>query len=118
MVGHIMLTRARVECACGDVGALALALMAVLPRMQRRGVGAALVRGALGEAEKAGHLLVVALGHAAYNPRFGFKPASMYGIVALFPVADEAFLAEWLGDARPRVLDGKKRSAAPFEGLR
>lgn len=117
VVGHIMLTRARVESASGEVEALALAPMAVLPRMQRRGVGAALVRGALGEAEKAGYALVVVLGHAAYYPRFGFKPASMYGIVASFPVPDEAFLAVWLGDARPRLLDGKMRYAAAFEGL-
>lgn len=117
VVGHIMLTRARVECAVDAVEALALAPMGVLPRMQRRGVGAALVHRALAEAENSGHQLVIVLGHAAYYPRFGFKVASMYGIGAPFPVPDEAFLAVWLGTARPRVLNGTLRYAAPFEGL-
>lgn len=117
IVGHIMLTRASVQCASGDVEALALAPMAVVPRMQRRGVGAALIERALAEAERLGHALVIVLGHAAYYPRFGFRRASEYKIGASFDVPDEALMAKWLGGAEPRVLDGRIRYADPFDAL-
>ena len=44
---------------------------------------------------------MVVLGHAEYYPKFGFVPASRFGIRAPFDVPDEAMMALRLDDARP-----------------
>jgi putative acetyltransferase len=89
VVAHALLTRCHVDGA----PALALAPCAVLPRVQRRGAGSAAIRAGLDAARAMGENLVVVLGHADYYPRFGFAPASTYGIRADFEVPDEAMMA-------------------------
>ena len=54
--------------------ALALAPMAVLPELQRQGIGSALVKKGLEACRQQGHRVVVVLGHAHFYPRFGFSP--------------------------------------------
>ena len=44
------------------------------------------------------------LGHAAYYPRFGFTPASRFGIVSEYDVPDDVFMALELA---PGVLEGR-----------
>lgn len=58
-------------------------------------------RAALEAAREQGENLVVVLGHAEYYPRFGFTPASGFGVTARFDVPDEAFLALALDPVRP-----------------
>ena len=96
-VAHALLTRAHVD---GEP-VLALAPCATLPARQRRGAGSAAIRAALGAAREAGENCVIVLGHADYYPRFGFAPASRYGIGAPFDVPDEAFMALALDPDRP-----------------
>ena len=48
---------------------------------------------------------IVVLGHAAYYPRFGFVPASRFGILCPFPVEDANFMALSLRE------DGLKNAA-------
>ncbi|MFE4052971.1 GNAT family N-acetyltransferase [Streptomyces sp. YIM B13518] len=95
--GYALLTRCHVD----GRPALALAPCAVLPSAQRTGAGSAAVRAALAAARAAGENLVVVLGHADYYPRFGFTPASRFGIRAPFDVPDEAMMAMALDDTRP-----------------
>ncbi|MEU9476984.1 N-acetyltransferase [Streptomyces sp. NPDC048191] len=96
-VGHALLTRCR-----GDGhDALALAPCAVLPDRQRQGAGAAAIDAVLDAARARGENLVVVLGHPGYYPRFGFVPASRYGIRAPFDVPDEALMALPLDPQRP-----------------
>ena len=52
--------------------ALLLGPLAVHPDYRSRGVGAALMRRALGEAARLGHAAVLLVGDAAYYGRFGF----------------------------------------------
>ena len=109
VVGHALLTRCHVDGAA----ALALAPCAVLPRLQRRGAGSAAIRTSLEAARAKGENLVVVLGHAAYYPRFGFSPASEFGIQASFDVPDEALMALALNpDAE--IPRGTIAYAAPF----
>ncbi|OWA19394.1 GNAT family N-acetyltransferase [Streptomyces sp. CS227] len=96
-VGYALLTR----CHVGGQPALALAPCAVLPSAQRAGAGSAAIRTALAAARAMGENLVVVLGHAGYYPRFGFTPASRFGIRAPFDVPDEAMMAMALDDTRP-----------------
>ncbi|MEU0297925.1 bifunctional class I SAM-dependent methyltransferase/N-acetyltransferase [Streptomyces sp. NPDC006175] len=95
--GYALLTRCHVD----GQPALALAPCAVLPSAQRAGAGSAAIRAALAAARAMGENLVLVLGHADYYPRFGFTPASRFGIRAPFEVPDEAMMAMALDDTRP-----------------
>lgn len=108
-VGHALLTRCHVDGA----PALALAPCAVLPSVQRTGAGSAAVRAALDAARAMGENLVVVLGHADYYPRFGFLPASRFGIHAPFEVPDGAMMAVSL-DATRTVPAGTIQYPAAF----
>ena len=89
VVGHVAFSRVKV----GAESALALAPMAVAPAHQRTGVGTALARAALERAADRAEAAVIVLGHPEYYPRFGFVPASRFGIVPPWPdVPDDAFL--------------------------
>jgi predicted N-acetyltransferase YhbS len=108
-VGHALLTRSHI----GDVPALCLGPVAVLPEHQRTGAGAAAVRAALRAATELGERYVVVLGHPAYYPRFGFTRASAHGITVTFDVPDEALMALALDAGHP-LPGGTVRYAAPF----
>jgi putative acetyltransferase len=107
--GFALLTR----CHVGDVPALALGPCAVLPDYQRQGAGSAVIEAALDAAREQGEKLVLVLGHPEYYPRFGFTPASGYGIRPTFDVPDEAMMALTLDAAAP-VPAGIIRYAPAF----
>jgi putative acetyltransferase len=76
---------------------LGLAPVAVAPAHQRRGIGTALIRHGLAEADRRREALVVVVGHPHYYPRFGFEPASRHGIHAPWPnIPDAAFMVKLL----------------------
>lgn len=92
VVGHILFSVVAVA-AQTDTPALALAPMAVAPDHQRAGIGTALVRAGLERAEARPEAAVIVLGHPGYYPRFGFVPASGFGIEPPWPdIPDDAFL--------------------------
>ncbi|MFE7467289.1 GNAT family N-acetyltransferase [Streptomyces sp. NPDC057499] len=97
VAAYALLTRCRV----GGSPALALAPVSTAPEHQRRGAGQAAVRAALDAARLRGESLVLVLGHPGYYPRFGFVPASRYGIRPGFDVPDEAMMALVLDTAAP-----------------
>ncbi|MBO1266549.1 N-acetyltransferase [Arthrobacter cavernae] len=112
IVGHVISTRAMV----GGLELLGLGPISVLPTLQRRGIGSALMRETAARAEAAGEKGIALLGSTEYYPRFGYVPASSLGI--------EAPEAAW-GDhfqllALPAWPDGARgifRYAEPFQGL-
>jgi putative acetyltransferase len=76
---------------------LGLAPVAVAPAHQRRGIGTALIKHGLLEADRRGDALVVVVGHPHYYPRFGFEPASHHGIHPPWPnIPDAAFMVKLL----------------------
>jgi len=92
----------------GGCPALLLGPLAISPRLQGKGIGAALAFQTLDMAAWAGHRLVLLVGDLAYYRRFGFAPAASHGIrmpdekperlqfSALAPGA----IAEYRGDIR------------------
>ena len=103
IVGHIMLTKLLVKDWRKEYESLALAPVSVLPKYQSKGIGSKLIRQSLKISKEMGFKLVIVLGHDKYYPRFGFRPASKWGIKAPFDVPDESFMALELKDGS---LDG------------
>jgi predicted N-acetyltransferase YhbS len=96
---------------------LNLTPMSVRPDRQRMGVGARLIRNALGRAEDAGEPAVMVEGIAAYYPRFGFERASALGFLAPHPkIPDDAFMVKRLRGYRPE-LAGRIVYPAAFDAL-
>ncbi|MFC3986754.1 MULTISPECIES: GNAT family N-acetyltransferase [Streptosporangium] len=109
LAGYALLTR----CHVGDSPALTLGPCAVKPDHQRRGSGSAAIRAALRAAREQGENLVLVLGHAEYYPRFGFTPASGYGIRPPFDVEDKYMMALAFNPEQP-VPSGVIRYPAAF----
>lgn len=92
VVGHIAFSPASLSAA-PELRAMGLGPMAVLPDFQRRGIGSALVTAGLDACKDLGYQAVFVLGHPEYYPRFGFVPASRFGIKSVYRVPDEVFMA-------------------------
>jgi len=107
VVGHLMCSPATLG-GHPDVRLMGLAPMAVLPAHQGRGVGSALVREAVARCRAMGADGMIVLGHPGYYPRFGFAPASRWGITCEYEAPDEAFMALEL---RPGALEGRAGTA-------
>jgi len=58
----------------------------VVPKVQRRVVGLALIRAAVDAVTTLGLGLVLVLGHIDYYPRVGFDPASLFGPDSPYPI--------------------------------
>ncbi len=115
IVGHILFTPVTVEdCESCLFG---LAPMAVDPARQRSGIGSRLVREGLSRCEQVGAAGVVVLGHPGYYPRFGFRPASAFGIASEYAVPDAAFMALELADSSLERVSGVARYHPAFAGL-
>lgn len=107
VVGHILFSPVAFEPREGGGDRLprmaGLAPMAVLPGLQRPGIGSGLIEHGLAACRRDGFEAVVVLGHPEYYPRFGFEPAARRGIASEYPVPDEVFMVLEL---RPGALDG------------
>jgi putative acetyltransferase len=102
IVGHILFSPVTLS-SLPDLRVMGLAPMAVLPDRQRKGVGSALARAGITACRDLGYEAVVVLGHAEYYPRFGFVPASRFGVRSEYDVPDDVFMAMEL---TPGALQG------------
>ena len=116
VVGHILLSPVTLETGGGPEPVLELAPMAVVPERQRQGIGSALVIAGLDAAEIRDEPLVLVLGHPWFYPRFGFRPASAFGIRAPGDVPEAAFMVKPLTTYR-RELSGRVVWPPAFEGI-
>jgi predicted N-acetyltransferase YhbS len=109
IVGHILFYPIEIKSDDRVFPSLALAPMAVLPEYRKQGIGSKLIEEGLKRARRLGFKSVIVLGHAAYYPRFGFEPASRWGIRPPFEVPDDVFMALEL------VRDGLKNIKGTVE---
>jgi putative acetyltransferase len=79
IVGHVAFSPVKVTADDETYTAVGLGPVAVLPSMQKQGIGGMLIREGLKQLREAGHELVFLIGHPAYYPRFGFRPAVQLG---------------------------------------
>ena len=96
VVGHIAFSPVRLADADEQPLGVGLGPMAVLPAYQNRAIGSVLVQAGLDACRDLGAAYAVVLGHPAYYPRFGFVPASRFGLRCQWPVPDDVFMAQEL----------------------
>lgn len=92
VVGHIMFSPVFV----GAVQGTGLGPMAVTPSHQRHGIGSRLVEAGIERLRGMACPFIVLIGHPAFYPRFGFRPAGQYGLTCEWQVPAEAFMARVL----------------------
>ena len=95
VVGHVLLSRGRLvhpDATETDIGMIGP--VAVLPELQRRGVGGELMRAAISAAVARRYPVICLVGHPSYYPRFGFEPARPLGLDPPDPSwPDDAWMA-------------------------
>ena len=94
IVGYILFTKIKIE----NHEEIALAPLAVLPEYQKQGIGSMLIEQGHKIAKKLGYHYSIVLGSENYYPKFGYIPATQYGIQAPFDVPNENFMAVKLND--------------------
>ena len=100
IVGYILFTKIKI----GEYEELALAPLGVLPEYQKQGIGSELIKEGHKLAKVLGYHYSVVLGSDKYYTKFGYIPASKYGIKAPFEVPDENFMAIKLNDTDTEVI--------------
>jgi putative acetyltransferase len=104
LLGHVVFCRAAIDTTAGAVNIAALGLMAVLPPYQGKKVGSRLLCEGLGRLRARGVEAVIALDRSRFCRRFGFLPASRFGLrMGLGPAEGDLVVAE----LRERGLVGR-----------
>lgn len=117
IVGHILFTPASINYKEEIFDVAGLAPMAVLPEFQNSGVGTALVNKGLSLLHNTNYRAVIVLGHPEYYPKFGFEPASKFGIIYEHEVPDEAFMAIELKEGALKNIHGIAKYQPEFNEL-
>lgn len=94
IVGHILFSRVKIKIKGAEKLILALAPIAVLPELQKKGIGSLLVKKGLQTCKGFDYDIIVVIGHPEFFPRFGFTPARKRGLEVSFGVEipSEAFM--------------------------
>ena len=94
VVGHILFTPIVIENGAQQFQSLVLGPVSVLPEFQKQGIGSQLILAGHQKARELEFQSVILIGHPDYYPRFGYKPASSWGIKTRIPLpSDDVFMA-------------------------
>lgn len=93
VIGHILFSEVMLEAGENRLIGIGLAPLAVSPERQNEGIGSRLSEEGMSRCREAGYLFAVVLGHPEFYPRFGFVPASRFGVKSEYNVRDEVFMA-------------------------
>jgi len=99
IVGHVVLSRVKLVPEQGESEILALGPMSVVPSQSHRGIGSELIDAAVARAKPLCYNAIVVAGHPHYYLRFGFKPATDWGVTCNLSVPDDALTAMELVDS-------------------
>jgi putative acetyltransferase len=115
VVGHAALSPVRIDGTSRRM--VGLAPIAVAPPLQRCAIGARLVEESLARARARDVGAVVVLGHPAYYPRFGFVPASRFGLRYTAAVPDDAFMVAELVEGALAGAEGVVHYHTAFDTI-
>ncbi|MCW3999414.1 MAG: N-acetyltransferase [Candidatus Bathyarchaeota archaeon] len=115
--GHILFTSAHLT-GNPHVKVSILAPLAVVPKFQRQGVGAALIKKGLEIIQQCEVDLVFVLGHPTYYPRCGFMRAGELGFEAFYPIPEKDADAWMVQQLRPNIIGSVSGKVIPCEALR
>jgi len=113
VVGHVAFSPVTTDTGATGTG---LGPVAVPEPFQRHGIAAQLVRSGLDTCREAGFGWVVVLGSPAYYGRFGFRPASGFGLTGAYGGGDAYQALELTHGAIPAGV-GQVRYAPEFAAL-
>jgi putative acetyltransferase len=117
LAGHILFTTAHLT-GNPAVKVSILAPLAVVPKFQRQGVGAALIKKGLEILQQSSVELVFVLGHPTYYPRSGFLPAGKFGFKAFYPISEKDADAWMVQQLRPNIIGSVSGKIIPCEALK
>ena len=103
LTGHVLFTNAILD-DCEDMPVSLLAPVAVLPQVQKSGIGGKLISKGLQLLSDREVKLVFVLGHPEYYPRFGFRPAGALGFEPPYPIPEEVAGAWMVRELSPGVI--------------
>ncbi|HNR12044.1 MAG TPA: N-acetyltransferase [Thermodesulfobacteriota bacterium] len=105
VVGHVLLTSARIKHSQRMIPSAILAPLSVHPTQQHQGIGGYLIKEGLKRLKAAGVELVFVLGHPGYYPKYGFFAAGAKGIDAPYPIPPENSSAWMVQELRSGILE-------------
>ena len=117
ILGHVVFSKVVTNAEGGELGALALAPLAVMPAFQRLGIGSALVSAGLERCRLERQARVPVRGDPVYYARFGFVPAVRFGLKCPFPARDDTFMAIEIEPGAFAGVSGMVRYGHEFDDL-
>lgn len=117
LAGHLLYSPVHIGAGDDALPGAGLGPVAVLPAMQGRGIGTALIEAGHRHLREQGCAFVVVLGEPAFYSRFGFEPAGRRDIHCQWVVPEEAFMLLVMDSPRMAGVTGLARYAAEFDTL-
>jgi putative acetyltransferase len=115
IVGHVVFSPVELGEGIDTIRGLGLGPIAVLPHLQRHGIGTKLITMALEILKADGCPFVVVLGAPAFYARFGFKPARDFGVRCKWEAAADSFMLLPFDAERMARGAGLARYGAEFD---
>lgn len=103
--GHILFTPVELEGHTKNLRIIGLGPVAVIPEMQNKSIGSALVKAGIEQCKSEGYDAIIVLGHPNYYPKFGFVLSVKYGIKSEYDVPEDVFMVLEL---KENALKGKQ----------
>ena len=113
VVGYIMYS----PISVGSLRGAALGPMAVLPELQRQGIGSKLIEAGNRKLEDAGCPFIIVVGHPEFYPRFGFKPARGRGITCEWNLPEDVFMVLVLDEVEMAGVSGVAKYRDEFSSV-
>jgi predicted N-acetyltransferase YhbS len=114
IAGHILFSRIWIVSESKNVESLALAPVSVIPDFQGIGIGSQLIQKGHQIARDLGFRSVVVVGDPGYYSRFGYQPASKFGIQFPFEIPEHYCMATELTKNGLSGVSGLVRYAKEF----
>jgi putative acetyltransferase len=115
IVGHILLSKAKVVQADEIYDVIVLAPVAVHPMHQKKGIGGMLINEGVKRATRLGYGLVLLIGHPTYYPKFKFQQAAKYGLtLRQFDVPEDVFMVRELIEGELGRISGELQYPKAF----